>query len=114
MIAMRMRATNNLSRQASRKISVLATRKRPVWDGTSWLAPQVTRSIAWALADAARDTDYGAKLAEARIDLDALLALDAIWAGRGDKFDGRFDQVGTWWDGRAVQTAIGLDPARHC
>lgn len=98
LIAMRMRATNNLSLQASRKVSVLATRKLPVWNGTSWSAPQATRSIAWAIADAARDSGHGAGLPDTRIDLDALLALDAIWAAREDWFDGRFDQAGSWWE----------------
>ena len=46
LIALRMRATNNLSRQASRKISVLATRKVAVWNGATWSAPQASRSIA--------------------------------------------------------------------
>jgi hypothetical protein len=98
LLAVRMRATNNLSLQASRKISVLCTRKLPVWTGTGWSAPQPTRSIAWALADAARNPVYGAGLADAQIDLAGLLALDAQWAARGDSFDGRFDRPSTWWE----------------
>lgn len=98
LIALRMRASNNLSAQASRKIAVIATRKLPVWTGSSWTAPQVTRSIAWALADAARNPDYGAKLSDDRLDLPALLALDAVWTARGDQFDGRFDSATTWWE----------------
>lgn len=107
LIAMRMRATNNLSNQASRRIAVLCTRKLPVWDGENWSAPQPTRSIAWAIADAARDGDYGAGLADARVDLDALMALDAVWAGRGDHCDARFDQVGTWWDAASMIASAG-------
>jgi hypothetical protein len=98
LIAMRMRATNNLSAQASRRIGVLATRKLPVWNGTTWATAAASRSIAWAIADAARDADYGAGLADTAIDLDALLALDAIWTARGDTFDGRFDQSSSWWE----------------
>jgi len=98
LLAVRMRASNNLSAQASRRIKVLATRKVPVWNGTIWSAPVATTSLAWAIADAARDTVYGAGLADTRIDLAALLALDAIWAARGDTFNGRFDQMSTWWD----------------
>jgi hypothetical protein len=98
LIALRMRATNNLSVQASRKIAVLASRKLPVWTGTGWTAPQPTRSIAWALADAARHPAYGADLADAQIDLAGLLALDALWSARGDTFDGRFDRSSTWWE----------------
>ena len=98
LLALRMRASNNLSAQASRKVAVVCTRKIPVWTGTSWTAPQASRSIAWALADAARNSDYGAKLGDDRLDLPALLALDAIWTARGDRFDGRFDSATTWWE----------------
>lgn len=98
LIAVRMRATNNLSMQASRQIAVLATRRLPVWTGTGWTAPVATRSIAWAIADAARNADYGPGMADAEIDLDALLDLAALWDAREDCFDARFDQPGTWWD----------------
>lgn len=107
LIALRMKATNNLSLQASRKVAVLATRKIPVWTGSAWTAPQATRSIAWAIADAARNGDYGAKLAEARIDLAGLLALDAEWAARGDAFDGRFDSASSWWEAVAKIAQVG-------
>lgn len=98
LLALRMRASNNLSAQASRKVAVICTRKLPVWTGSSWTAPQATRSIAWALADAARNADYGAKLGDDRLDLPALLALHALWTARGDRFDGRFDSTTTWWE----------------
>ncbi|MBD3764935.1 MAG: phage tail protein [Rhodobacterales bacterium] len=111
LIAMRMRATNNLSLQASRKVGVLATRKLPVWTGTAWTAPQPTRSIALAIADAARNADYGAGLADSRIDLETLRTLDTLWTGRGDLFDGRFDTSGTWWD---AVTRIALTGRARC
>lgn len=98
LLAVRMRATNNLTGQASRRVAVIASRKLPVWNGSSWSAPQATRSIAWAIADAARNTDYGAGLADSQINLPQLLALDALWAGRGDTFNATFDTSGSWWD----------------
>lgn len=101
LIALRMRATNNLSLQASRRIGVIATRKVPVWNGTSWSAPTATKSIAWAIADAARNATYGPGMADTRIDLATLLALDAVWAARGDTLNARFDSASGWWD--AVQ-----------
>ena len=107
LIALRMRATNNLSLQASRKIGVIATRKVPVWNGTTWSTPVATSSIAWALADAARDAVYGAGLAASRIDLAALLALDAVWAARGDTFNGRFDSAQSWWEAVRKIAAVG-------
>lgn len=98
LVAMRMRASNNLSMQSSRKVAMMATRKIPVWDGAEWTAPQPTRSIAWALADLARNSDYGGRLDDWRLDLPALVALDAVWTARGDEFNGRFDSASTWWD----------------
>lgn len=98
LLAMRMRATGNLARQASRLVWVTATRKLPVWTGSSWTAPQPTRSIAWALADMMRNPDYGPGLADAQIDLDGLAALDALWAARGDRCDVRITEGASWWD----------------
>lgn len=95
LVAMKMRATNNLSNQASRKINMIATRKLPIWDGTMWSPANIaTRSPAWAIAYAAKRIG----LPDSRIDLAGLLSLDAVWSARGDSFDGRFDSVGTWWD----------------
>jgi predicted phage tail protein len=79
----------------------------PIWNGTAWSAPVATRSIAWAIADAARNATYGGNLPDGQVDLAALLALDAIWAGRGDCFDGRFDQSSTFWDAALRICATG-------
>jgi len=108
LIALRMRASNNLSSAGSRKINVIVTRKLPIYDSGSWTAPQVTRSPAWAMADALR-ADYGGKLVDARIDIDQLVTLAATYAARGDTFDGRFDSTLTLWEavqkiGQAVRT----------
>ena len=79
LLAVRMRATDNLSQRSARLVNVIITRRLPVWDpATGWSSPQPTRSLAWAFADAAR-AKYGAGLVDARIDLDALHALDAVW-----------------------------------
>lgn len=107
LLAMRMKATNNLTLQSSRLVRVTATRKLSIWNGTSWSAPTATRSIAWALADAARSATYGGNLPDAQIDLAALLTLDAVWTARGDAFDGRFDQSGTFWDAALRIAASG-------
>jgi hypothetical protein len=98
LIALRMRASNNLSSQASRKINVISTRKLPIWNGTTWSAAAATSSIAWAIADACRNTTYGGKLTDARVDLATLLSLDASWAARGDQFNGRFDSAISFWE----------------
>jgi hypothetical protein len=107
LLALRLRATGNLSLQASRRIAVTATRKLPIWDGNAWTAPQPTRSIAWALADLARNADYGPGLGDWQIDTAALAALDAIWTERGDRFDHRFEAEGTWWEAATVAARAG-------
>lgn len=95
LVAMKMRATNNLSNQAARKINMIATRKLPVWNGLAWSpANTATRSPAWAIAYCAKRIG----LPDSRLDLAGMLALDVTWAARGDTFDGRFDTIGTWWD----------------
>lgn len=100
-IALRLKATSELSQAASRKFNVISTRMLPIWNGTTWSTPTATRSIAWAIADACRNTVYGAKQADAHVDLDTLLELDAVWATRGDYFDARFDSTVSFWE--AVQ-----------
>lgn len=98
LLAIRMRATDNLSQRSSRLINCIVTRKLPVWSVDSgWSAATPTRSIAWVFADILR-ASYGAKLPDARIDLVALAQLDQVWSGRGDQFDGVFDQQVTVWD----------------
>lgn len=101
MIAMRFKATNNLSQAASRRVNVISTRKLPTWTGSMWTDPVPTQSIAWAIADAARNTDYGAKRADSALDIAALLELDAVWNARGDTFNARYDSSVTFWE--AVQ-----------
>ena len=62
-----------------------------------WGELQPTRSISWALADILK-APYGARLADERIDLSALRALDTIWTTRGDTFNGVFDRKLTVWN----------------
>lgn len=91
MIALKMRATNNLSQRSSRLLNCVVTRKLPVWSSENgWSAAVPTSSIAWALVDVLK-AEYGAKLDDSRIDLEALLYLDGIWQSRGDTFNAVFD-----------------------
>jgi hypothetical protein len=103
LLALRMRATNNLSLQASRKINVIATRRLPAWNGSTWDTAAPTRSIAWAIAYAAKQMG----LTDAQIDLAELRRLDAVWSARGDSFDGRFDAFGTFWEAAGKIAAAG-------
>ena len=98
LLAMRARATNNLSLQASRRVNCIVTRKLPAWSTAGgWAAPAPTQSIAWAAADILR-AQYGAALADTHIDLAALEVLDATWSARGDTFNAVFDSRQTVWE----------------
>jgi len=105
-LAVKMRATNNLSQTSSRKINVIATRKLPIWNGSTWSALTATRSPAWALADILR-ASYGAGLADARIDLAGLLAIDSTLSARGDYFDAVFDSRQSIWEALTIAARAG-------
>ena len=98
LLAIIMRATNNLSQRSSNLVNCIVTRKLKAWSpngGWSDLIP--TRSIAWALADIIK-ADYGAKLTDKSIDLNALYQLEQKWNSRGDTFNAVFDSKLTVYD----------------
>ena len=101
-LAMRLRASNSLSQQSARKINLIAKRKLPVWNGTSWSAPTHTRSIAWALAYMCKT-----RMPDKHFDLAWLLAKDATWAARGDRFDALFDAEMTFGEALTLTTRAG-------
>jgi len=106
LIAVKMRASDNLSAQASRKINVVATRKLPIWNGTTWSELTATRSPAWAIAYACKQVGR----IDGQIDLAGLSSLAATCAARGDTFDGRFDSFLGFWE--AVSKIAGAVRAK--
>ncbi len=96
-LAMKMRASNQLSVQSSRRINVVATRKLPAWNGTTWSAATATRNPAWAIADLCT-ANYGMQLTTTRIDPDGLLVLANTLASRGDYFDAIYDAQQPCWE----------------
>ncbi|MFM0506695.1 host specificity factor TipJ family phage tail protein [Paraburkholderia sp. RL17-373-BIF-A] len=107
LLAMIIKATNNLNSSTAKKINVIATRKLPIWNGSSWSAPAATRNPAWAFADVIRNTEYGRGLADSRVNLDSLLTLSRTWDSRGDTFDGVFDTAATLWDALTQIANVG-------
>lgn len=105
-LALKMRASNQLSVASSRRVNVIATRKLPIWNGASWSAVTATRNPAWAFADICR-ASYGMGLADARINLAELLALAAVWSARGDNLDGVFDSASTTWEALTLAARSG-------
>lgn len=99
-VAFKLKASESLNGDAASKFNITVTRKLSAYDSVTgtWGAEAATRSIAWALADILKNADYGMGLSDSQIDLDTLVALDAIWDARGDYFDGVFDQTITAWE----------------
>ncbi|SDV49831.1 host specificity factor TipJ family phage tail protein [Chitinasiproducens palmae] len=107
MIAMIIRATNNLNSNNAKQVNVIGTGKVPVWDGSGWSAPQATRSIAWAIADMCRNADYGAGMEDTRLPLAELQRLDGVWAARGETLDGVFDTQQVFWEALTDAARVG-------
>jgi hypothetical protein len=84
--------------QQNRKVSVIATRRVPIYDSGSgtWSEPQATRSVAWAFADAVRNGTYGAGLGPNEYSIDDVVKL--AQEAQGWRFDGRFDNATVVWE----------------
>lgn len=108
MLAVKMRATNNLSNTSSRKINCIVSRKIPVWDEEyGWSEePEKTSSIAWAIADILR-ADYGAKMSDDKIDLQGFYDLDRILDNRGDYLNAIFDRKLSIWEALRLSSRVG-------
>jgi hypothetical protein len=100
-IAIKIRATGQLS--GGLRFRVMSRRMLPVWDGSVWSDPQLTRSPAWAFAQVLRSRG----IPDASIDLDALLALAPIWEARFDSFDFKFDTLTSTWEALSLITKVG-------
>lgn len=107
LLAMKLKATNNLSSQSSRKVNCIAQRllQIPTYDAPSnsytWGVEQATSSMAWAVADMCR-AEYGAYVSESRYNLNQLVALHSELAARGDEFNGIFDSSQTFWEALTI------------
>lgn len=109
MLAVAIRATNNINQQTQRRVNVIATRMLQVWDPVNgWSADEVaTRNPAWAMADVVRNQDYGRGLGDSRQNLFELHRLSQVWQGRGDTFDGVFDTTVTLWEALTRIARVG-------
>lgn len=112
MLALKIKATNTLSQQSSRKVNCIAHRQLPIptYDsGTnsySFSAPQETSSIAWALADMCR-AEYGANTNEGRYNINQLMALNTVLTSRGDELNGIFDSTQVFWEALIIAARTG-------
>lgn len=106
-LAMRMRATDQLSSQSARRVRTLQTSKLPLWTGAGWSAPAATRDIFPIAADMLRNAVYGGGLPDRRIDIATLEALHETWTARGDTFDAVFDTRKLIWVALADVLRVG-------
>ena len=107
LLAVRMRATEQLSSLSSRSFNVFAKRKVPIRSGGSWTSAQLTRNPAWAITDIARNSDYGAGRADSEIDNAAFEAFATWCTTNGFNFDGRFDTITNIWKAMEQIAAVG-------
>ena len=107
LLAIKMRATDNLSQRSSRMVNCIVTRKIPTWTPENgWTNNTPTRSIAWTLADILK-AQYGANLTDKSIDLIGLYQLDKIWTERGDTFNAVFDTKLTVYEALSRVCKVG-------
>ena len=98
-VALRIKASNVLSQQAASSLSVVYTRKLPIYNPATktWSAPQPTRKFAAVISHILR-AEWGGKLPDRLIDLDSLWSvIDPILSAKGWTFDGYFSQAYTVW-----------------
>jgi predicted phage tail protein len=108
MLAVIIKATNNLNSNTSRRINTIQTRMLPTWDAVNgWGAEVATANPAWAYADALRNADYGPAWGTNRINMSELYRLAQVWQARGDEFNGVYDNRSTLWEALSQIASVG-------
>ena len=88
-LAVKMVADRQLSQYSSQQLYTVATRKIPVFNGSTWVT-QATRNPLWAAVDAWHDPNYGAGQPYTKMDLATIYAQALAADTRGDAFNYRF------------------------
>lgn len=98
-LALTLKASNNLNNQTQNQIKTRMTRKLRKWDaeGQAWTQPIPSRSLVWAFVDVLK-SGYGGALSDEYLDLDHLAQLDEDFAQEDRYFDFIFDQTTTVWE----------------
>lgn len=108
LLAVIIKATNNLNSNTSRRINIIGTRKLPTWTPNGgWTEAVKTSNPAWAFADALRNADYSVGMGTSRINMAELYRLSLVWDQRGDEFNGVFDTTQTLWRALTQIAAVG-------
>lgn len=109
LLALAIKATNQLSTASSHQIGVIATRKLQTWDPVNgWsLTTVATQNPAWAAADILRNAVYGRNLPDSKYNLQKLYALAQTFTSRGDTFNYVFDTTITLWQALQLCCKVG-------
>lgn len=107
LLAVKIRATNNLNSNTQKLFNVIATRKLPILGSDGFSAPIATRSIVWAFVDIFRSA-YGGRITDDKfLDLDTLETLDAFFEDRNEHFDWTFRDAITLWEAAKAVAVVG-------
>lgn len=93
-LAVRMRASDQLNGASRRRINLKYQRKIPGYSGGSPTVNTATRSPAWAIAAAAQDR-WAGNQPLSTLDISEIEAAHTLWASKGYYFDGSFDRKET-------------------
>ena len=98
-LAVSIRASEQIGNRALSDMSVICSRKLPVWNSVDgWQPETLTNSIAWALADLCRNS-YAGDRSDLNYDLLRLAELNAQLTPLGHEFNAYFDSEGiTVWE----------------
>lgn len=109
MLAVIMKATNQLSQASSHNINIIATRKLRIWNPVEgWTLNTVaTRNPAWAAADMLRDPTYGRGLPDSMYNLQKLYQLAQTFDARGDTFNYYYDTKVQLWEALKLCLKVG-------
>lgn len=98
LLAVVIRASNNLNDRTQLKFNVICTRQLPIYESGGFSAPIATRSLVWAFVDVFRSR-YGGRVPDNYFDWEVLLGLETL----GITFDWIFrDEVMVWEAARTV------------
>ncbi|AKJ71384.1 PF09327 domain protein [Achromobacter phage phiAxp-1] len=109
LLAMIIKATNQINQNIQRRVRIRHTRRLRTWNPVDgWSASMSpTRNPAWALADMASNPIYGPGYGASKIDMFELYRLSQVWAQRGDNFDFVFDGQIQFWEALSVVARVG-------
>lgn len=108
LLAVKIRATNNLNSRTQQRFNVVCVRKLQQHQSDGFTVPYLaTRSIVWALVDVFR-AQYGGRVTdEVFYDWDTLYALEAEYEARGEYFDWIFRDPSTVWEAARIIVRAG-------